>query len=59
MAVVDKVEEDKVFHDICLQLMWIHVEEQRQRVQEASERLHKRMKRREPREKVIYQVYIA
>ena len=54
MAVVDKAEEDKkVFHDKCLQLMRIHIEQQRQRVQEASERLHKRMKRRERREKVI------
>ena len=39
MAVVDKAEEDKkVFHDKCLQLMRVHVEQQRQRVQEASER---------------------
>ena len=59
MAVVDKAEKDKkVFHDKCLQLMRIHVEQQRQRVQEASERLHKRMKRRERREKVMGIVYI-
>lgn len=58
MAVVDKAEEDKkTFRDKCLQLMQIHVEQQRQRVQEASERLRRRMKKRECREKVIYQLH--
>ena len=53
MAVVDKAEEDKkTFHDKCLQLMRVHVEQQRQRVQEASERLRRRMKKRQRREKV-------
>ena len=53
MGVVDKAEEQqKVFHDKYLQLMQLHVEQQRQRVQENSERLHRKLRNRERREKV-------